>query len=95
MRKKRLLAVNRDPNVRNYYKFCRRGFNLQEEEMNPQEEEINPQKEEINPQEEKVNPQEEKMNLQEEKWTLSPGLPHVLKYQGFGQTGHQKWASYY
>ena len=44
----------------NYYKFCRRGFNLQEEEINPQEEEINPT-------EEKVNLQDEKMNLQEEK----------------------------
>ena len=51
---------------------------------------MNPQEEEINPQEEKVNPQEEKMNLQEEKWNLSPGLPHVLKYQDFGQTSHQK-----
>ena len=56
---------------------------------------MNPQEEEINPQEEKVNHQEEKINLQEEKWTLGPGLPHVLKYQDFGQTGHQKLASYY
>ena len=56
---------------------------------------MNSQEEEINLQEEKVSPQEEKMNLQEEKWTLSPGLPHVLKYQDFGQTGHQNTASYF
>ena len=56
---------------------------------------MNPQEEEINLQEEKVNPQEEKMNLQEEKWTLGPGLPHVLKFHDFGQTGYKKWASYY
>ena len=61
----------------------------------PPKKEMNPQKEEINLQEEKVNPQEEKMNLQEEKLTLGPGLPHVLKLQDFGQTGHKKFANYY
>ena len=43
----------------NYYKFCRRGFNLQEEEINPQEEEMHLQEEKMNPQEEYVNLQEE------------------------------------
>ena len=41
--------------ARNYYEFCRQGFNLQEEKVNPWEE--------------KMNPQEEKINLQEEKLT--------------------------